>query len=135
MSSRLLGRLRKAEKVEAVAEQRRRVRRMRPTGVVWMTVDGEAVEADEGEEVVIDYYILSVSPGATTARCVERLTSDPDDRGRVFGSDGAPLGFVLRRDGHVVELDFDRAAVAPPREDAYESGVRFERRDGAGDGG
>jgi hypothetical protein len=97
---RLLTKLRKLELGRMIDGARERV--IVPTGVMWTNRTGPDVQLAEGEEVVLDYKILSKGEGVTIADVSERATLDPSDFGKVFDSTGAEIGAVTKTEGGVV---------------------------------
>jgi hypothetical protein len=100
---RLLTKLRKleAERAAAQAESERLARVHVPSAVMWTeraaTIDASALA--EGEELAVDYTILSGGEGFTIASCVERVTRDPSDFGKVFDASGREIGRVRESEG------------------------------------
>jgi len=98
---RLLTKLRKLEqeRAAAVAEADRLARAHVPTSVMWTERAGAGVDLSalrEGEELAIDYVILTSNPGEgfTIANVIERVTQDPTDFGKVFDAEGREIGRV-----------------------------------------
>jgi len=99
---RLLTKLRKleAERAAALAEADRVARSHVPSGVMW-TERGPSIDVAtlrDGDELVVDYTILSVGEGFTIATCAERVTRDPADLGKVFDAGGRLIGRMLESD-------------------------------------
>lgn len=100
---RLLTKLRKLEqeRAAAVAEADRLARLHVPTAVMWTErtskVDMSALV--EGDELAIDYTILSTGDGFTIANVAERVTRDPGDFGKVFDASGREIGRVRETEG------------------------------------
>ncbi len=115
----LAGRARRLELARGVGRQESRV----PVALVWTSPD---VEIDRstlkaGELLVTDRVIvergIDGAPWLAVSR--DRITSDPEDYGRVLDSGGAEIGRVLRgvRGGALLECTA-RAATGAPAADA-----------------
>lgn len=107
---RLLTKVRKLELGRALDDSRDRA--IVPTGVMWMNRTGPEVVLAEGEEIVLDYTILSKGEGFTIADVSERATLDPADLGKVFDAAGVEIGCVRESEGGVISYRLYAPAAA-----------------------